>query len=115
MEIKEERAKIWRNDYKGKDGKEFYRYAVGISKKTQDGEWVNTSLPVMFSKKSGAPEKIENGTVCSIEGFMSVDSWTDKEGRQRNTPMIIVMKALFDNDPEDMGDSFEQAEVEIPF
>lgn len=113
MEVRAERAKIWRKDIEGRNGT-FYRYSVGISKKTQDGKWVNAYMPVVFSKKADAPEKIENGAVCSFAGFMSVDSYTDREGNTRNTPQIVIMKADFD-DPTTGVDSFEQAEEEILF
>ena len=109
MDVRAEKAKIWRKDYKTKDGKEFYRYSVSVSKKTDDG-YVNAYIPVMFSKKSGAPEKIDNGALCAFEGFMSVDSYTNKEGNARNTPMIVIMKADFGD-----ADSFAEAEVDIPF
>ena len=114
MEVKAEKAKIWRKDIEGKNGT-FYRYSVSVSKKTQDGKYVNAYMPIMFSKKSGAPDVVENGAMCSFSGFVSVDTYKDREGHERNTPMIVAMKVAFDNDPEDMGDSFEQAEVEIPF
>ena len=114
MEVKAEKAKIWRKDYEGKNGT-FYRYSVSVSKKKEDGSYVNAYMPILFSKKSGAPEVIENGTLCGFSGFMSVDSYTDKEGHERNTPMIVAMKVAFDNDPADMGDDFAQAEEEILF
>lgn len=108
MDITENRAKIWRRDFQGKNG-EFYRYSVSISKKNEDGKYVNAYLPIKFSKKADAPEKIENGTVCAIKGFMSVDTYKDKDGNERNQPMIVVMSAEFD------GDSFSEAEDDIPF
>lgn len=108
MEVKATNAKIWRKDIEGKNGT-FYRYSVSVSKKMQDDKWVNAYIPVVFSKKADAPEKIENGALCDFEGFMSVDSYTDKDGNTRNAPQIVVMSARFE------GDSFEQAEVEIPF
>ena len=113
MDIYEKNARIWRKDYEGKNGT-FYKYSVGISKKNEDGKYVNAYIPVKFSKRSDAPEKIENGTKCSIEGFMSVDSYTDKDGNARNTPMIVVMSVEFD-DPTTGVDTFEQADIEIPF
>lgn len=108
MDVSEKKAKIWRKDYQGKNG-EFYRYSVSISKKNEDGKYVNAYLPIKFSKKADAPEKIENGTFCSFEGFMSVESFKDKDGNERNQPMIIAMSAQFE------GDSFEQMEEDIPF
>lgn len=108
MNVSEKKAKIWRKDYQGKNG-EFYRYSVSISKKNEDGKYVNAYLPIKFSKKADAPEKIENGTVCAFEGFMSVESFKDKDGNERNQPMIIAMSVQFEDD------SFEQMEEDIPF
>lgn len=108
MEVRADKAKIWRKDYKTKDGREFYRYSVSVSKKNEEGKYVNAYMPVMFSKKAGAPDKIENGAMCSIEGFMSVDSYTDKDGNERNQPMIVIMSADFDA-------GFKEIEEDVPF
>jgi hypothetical protein len=108
MEIREEKAKIWRKDIEGKNGV-FHKYSVSVSKKNQDGKYVNAYIPVVFSKKADAPDKIENGALCDFEGFMSVESYTDRDGNVRNSPQIVIMSALFEED------GFEQAESEIPF
>lgn len=113
MDIYDNNARIWRKDIEGKNGT-FYRYSVGVSKRTQDGKYVNAYIPLVFSKKADAPEKIPNGAKASIEGFMSVDSYTDREGNTRNTPQIVVMSIEFD-DPTTGVDSFEQAEEDMPF
>ena len=112
MEVKAQNVKIWRKDIEGKNGT-FYRYSVSVSRKMDEG-YVNAYIPVVFSKKSGAPEKISNGAKCDIEGFMSVDSYTDRDGNTRNTPQIVVMKADF-KDASEGDDNFEQAEDDIPF
>lgn len=108
MEVSAKRAKIWRKDIEGKNGT-FHRYSVGVSKKTPDGKYVNAYIPVVFSKKADAPDVIDNGAMCDFHGFMSVESYTDREGNTRNTPQIVIMSALFD------GDGFEQAEEDMPF
>lgn len=108
MDVSAKNAKIWRKDIEGKNGT-FHKYSVSVSKKTQDGKYVNAYIPVVFSKKADAPDKIENGALCDFEGFMSVESYTDREGNTRNTPQIVIMSALFEED------GFEQAEAEIPF
>lgn len=113
MDVYDNKAKLWRKDIQGKNGV-FHRYSVGISKKTQDGKYVNAYIPVVFSKRAEAPEEIPNGALCSIEGFMSVDSYTDKDGNTRNTPQIVIMSIEFD-DPTIGADGFSQAESEIPF
>ncbi len=109
MDVGEKKAKIWRKDHEGKNGP-WYSYTVSISRKNDDGSYTNSYLPIRFTKRSGAPEKIENGAVCSIEGFMSVDSYKDKDGKEHNTPQIIVMSY-----EPDGADSFTEAEEDIPF
>ena len=109
MDVKEKNAKIWRKDIQGRNG-EFYKYTVSVSSKNKDGKYVHAYIPIKFAKKADAPEKIENGALCSFEGFMSVESYTDKDGNERNQPVIIAMSVLFDGE-----DSFEHMEEEIPF
>ena len=112
MEVSAKKAKLWRKDIQGKNGV-FHKYTVGISKKTQDGKFVNAYMPVVFSRKAEAPDEIPNGALCDFEGFMSVESYTDRDGNARNTPQIVIMSVEFD-DPT-IGTSFEEAESEIPF
>ena len=112
MEVSAKRAKLWRKDIQGKNGV-FHKYTVGISKKTQDGKFVNAYMPVVFSRKADAPDEIPNGALCDFEGFMSVESYTDRDGNARNTPQIVIMSVEFD-DPT-IGTSFEEAESDLPF
>ena len=112
MEVSAKKAKLWRKDIQGKNGV-FHKYTVGISKKTQDGKFVNAYMPVVFSRKAETPDEIPNGALCEFEGFMSVESYTDRDGNARNTPQIVIMSVEFD-DPT-IGTSFEEAESEIPF
>ena len=109
MDVSEKKARIWRKDIEGKNGT-FYKYSVSVSRKTQDGKWVNAYIPVVFSKKADAPEKIENGAICEFEGFVSVETYKDKDGVERHQPQIVIMSVRFENE-----DSFEQIEEEIPF
>ena len=112
MDVSAKKAKLWRKDIQGKNGT-FHKYTVGISKKTQDGKFVNAYMPVVFSRKAEAPDEIPNGALCDFEGFMSVESYTDRDGNARNTPQIVIMSVEFD-DPT-IGTSFEEAESELPF
>lgn len=113
MNVSAKNAKIWRKDIEGKNGT-FHRYTVSVSRKTQDGKYVNAYIPVMFSKKADVPDAVDNGAVCDFTGFMSVESYTDRDGNTRNTPQIVIMSVEFE-DPTTGVDSFEQAETEIPF
>lgn len=111
-------TKIWRNEHKGQNG-EFYTYNVSISRQNRDESWSNASLKVKFSQSADAPEKISNGSIADLEGFLTVDSYTTKEGKEINRPMLMVMKLNLHNDEryDDFSevDSFSKAESEIPF
>lgn len=109
IDVKADKAKIWRKDFQGKNG-EFYKYTTSVSRKNDDGGYVNTYIPIRFSRKCEAPEKIANGATCSFEGFISVESYKDKDGNERNQPIIVAMSVKFEEE-----DSFEQMEEEIPF
>lgn len=111
MNVSEKNARIWRKDYEGKNG-EYSRYSVGIRNKNPDGTYITYYMPIKFSRKSGAPEKIENGAACDFEGFLSVEAYTNKNGDEVKQPQIIVMKAVFQTES---ADSFEELEEQIPF
>lgn len=113
MDVTAKKAKLWRKDIQGRNGT-FHRYTVSINRKTQDGKFVNAYMPVVFSKRAEAPDEIPNGALCDFEGFMSVDSYTDKDGNTRNTPQIVIMSIEFD-DPTVGADGFEKAESDLPF
>lgn len=111
-------TKIWRNDHEGKNGT-FYTYNISVSKKNKDDSWSNAYLKVKFAQSADAPEKISNGTVADFEGFITVDTYKNKEGKEVNQPMIMVMKLNIHDDEryDDLKDvdSFHKAEEEIPF
>lgn len=108
IDVKAQNVKIWRKDFQGKNG-EFYKYTASVSGKNKEGRFINAYIPVKFSKKADAPEKIDNGAVCDFEGFLSVESYKDREGNERNQPIVVVMKAHFE------GDSFEELSEDLPF
>lgn len=108
------KTKIWRNDVKTDSG-EFHAYTVSVSSKNQDGSWDNAYLPVRFSKNSGAPAKIENGTVADLEGFLT----TKKRKDGKNEVQLMVMKYTTEEKEyptaSDIPDSFEEQMESIPF
>jgi single-stranded DNA-binding protein len=115
MDIYGKNVKIWRKDFEGRNGT-FYRYSVGISSKNADGTYgASYYMDIKFTKKSGAPEKIKNGANCDFEGFLSSTSYTNKDGKEVTNPQIVVTSVDFQGDAEDIGDSFEQLEEQIPF
>lgn len=112
MDISAKNQKIWRKDVEGRNGT-FYRYSVSVSSKREDGSYATVYLPIKFAKKCNAPEKIPNGTECDFSGFLSVDTYRDRDGNEARTLSIVAMNASFAI--EDEVDSFEQMESEIPF
>lgn len=123
MNVSEKHARIWRNDKQTKDGRTSYKYRTSVSSKNSDGSFSRAYIDVKFAKRSGAPEKIVNGAQCDFNGFITVDSYKDKEGKEHTRPLIMIMEAVFDTDPEDLDDvdpadkaaGFEQTEIPIPF
>lgn len=108
-----DKAKIWRNDIKTDNG-EFSAYTVTVSSKNQSGDWDRAYLPIRFAKSSGAPEKISNGTVADIEGFLSAR--VRKDGRNEVQMIVMSFKAEEELPAyDDIPDNFEQAAVDIPF
>lgn len=116
MNVSEKNVRVWRKDMEGRNGT-FYRYSVGISKKTEDGSYVTAYMPIRFTKNAHMPGKIENGAKCDFNGFLSVDTYLDKDGNEVKQVVIIAMNARLTeaNDPTEDVDSFEQAEDDIPF
>ena len=113
MDVIAKNAKIWRKDIEGRNGV-FYKYSVSVSKKNEEGKYVNAYIPVVFSKRSGAPEIIPNGTVCDFKGFMSVDFYTDKAGNTVSNPQIVIMEVKFECDEDEVED-FASTDIDIPF
>lgn len=111
-------TKIWRKDYEGQNGT-FYTYNISVSKKNKDDSWSNAYIKVKFAQSADAPEKISNGTIADFEGFLTVDTYKNKEGKEVSQPMIMVMTLNIHDDEryDDISDvdSFEKAEDEIPF
>ena len=64
----------------------------------------------LIGRLSNDPEIRQTQSGLSVCSFtVAVNNGKDKDGNERNQPMIIVMSALFDED------SFEQADGDIPF
>lgn len=120
MDISGKKTKVWRKDVEGRNGT-FHRYSVAVSSKREDGSYASVYLPIKFAKKCNAPEKIPNGTECDFKGFLSVDTYRDRDGNEVRNLSIIAMEVYFDeNEIEDglgreVEDSFQEAEDDIPF
>ena len=97
----EGKAKVWANVHDGG----WTTYKIGVSNKTQDGNWINAYQPVRFRKGV----VIENGTEINYKAFATVS-----QGKEHNfviwqiTEFSIVENETFDHAPA--GNSlFDQA------
>lgn len=113
INIHGENVKIWRKDYETKSGETFHTYSIQSSTKNEDGTYGKAYTRVMFTKASDAPKNIKNGAVCDFDGFLSATKpYKTKDGTTVTDPLIVIMKATFE---DDNADGFAQAEVDIPF
>lgn len=131
MNVQGDKARLWVNVHGLRDGRKFNTYSIGLSKKREDGTYMNSSIRAIFAKRVDVPEDVKNGEFIAYEGFMSVEEWKDRTGKNVTSPLVIITKADFIdratdeynpvNDPsveipiDYMPDSFEYAEDEIPF
>ena len=103
-------VKLWKNEHEGRKGK-FYTYSVSVSKKQKDGSYKNKGMKVY--PKDGLPNDLPNGATCDIEGFLTLDVYTGRDGEVA-TPMIYANNIKFHDIDLDL-DSFEQLDEDVPF
>ena len=117
-EIKDKYGKIWVNEHEKKDGGTWYEYRLGVSKKKQDGGFINASMRVRFARSLGLPEKLPNGMeIKDYEGFLSAEEYKNREGNTVTAVIAVITKAKFPMLEEDIDvpDSFELVEEDMPF
>ena len=90
-------------------------YSTTISKKNKDGEYENAYIPVSFKKGV----ELENRDRINVtNGFLTFDSYTDKEGKTRTNLKIFVLdfeggnKKASENDDIIFG---AQSDDDLPF
>ena len=123
MNVTGEREKLWVNHHEREDGSVWNDYAVSVSSKNKDGSYKNVSVKMQFAKSVQLPEVVHNGSLITYKGFMTVDSYKDRNGNEVKRPMVMAMEATiegekkpvpsYDDVAEDYG--FEMADDEIPF
>lgn len=121
MNVTDENARLWISERKRTDGSAWQDYSVSISKKTESGDYVNTYIKVRFAKSVEVPEGLQNGVKMDYEGFVTVDTYTDKDGKEIKRPMVMITSASFDipkaiiHVPVEEIAGFQAAEDDIPF
>lgn len=113
INVSGDKVKLWIDEREGRDGNKWRQYRISASGKFDD-EWVYSYIEVRF-KRDIDVSNVSNGAIFNFEGFMTTKKpWTNKDGKEVKEPMIMITSADF-GDLEDYGDSFTQAEEDIPF
>ena len=117
IDVYAKNVKLWKNEHDGRKGT-WYTYSISVSKKNRDGSYKNKGMKVY--PKDGLPADLPNGAMCDIEGFMTLDVWDGRDGEVVN-PMIFATNIKFHDyesqglSSEDLGDSYEQLDEDMPF
>lgn len=122
LDIKGKNVKLWVNEHDGRNGGKFYTYAVSVSRKGADGNYVNKSVRLVAGRDVTIPDGLISGTSVDFEGFLTLNLYTDKDGVDRSDISIFATSIHF-NDFEYGGteqlamaeDSFANVEDDIPF
>ena len=111
FDVNAKNVKLWKNEHEGRKGK-FYTFSVSASKKMQDGTTKYKSMRV-FSKD--IPQDIPNGTLVDIEGFITLDVYSGRDGEVSNIAIYAQKITAHDWEDQDLGDNFDKLEEDIPF
>jgi hypothetical protein len=112
INVEAKNVKLWKNEHEGRKGK-WYTFSISASKKMQDGSYKNKSIRV-FSK-DGIPTEIPNGSVCDINGFLTLDIFQGRDGEVSNIALYANEIKFRDYESQDYGDSFEELDEDVPF
>lgn len=119
LDVNFENVRLWVNAHQRPDGSKWNTYAVSTSSKNEAGDYVNKSLKVKMTKNVQIPEDIINGEMVSIRGFLSNESYMDKNGERRVEHIAVAQEVDFENrqaprKSEPAGD-FNALEEDLPF
>ena len=107
--------KLWIGEHQKQDGGVWRDYNFGISKKNQDGSYVNGYIRAKFiGEARNIPEDLPNGTKCDIEGYIGLDHFVKRDGTEVKNPIIMVTSVKFHDLPEPI-DSFDEIDEDVPF
>lgn len=125
INISGKNEKLWKNERQSRNGGTWFDYSISVSKKAQNGNYVNAYMKVKFSSKLTIPSELPNGAQMDFDGFLTPDVYTDRNGQEVKRTMIMVTDVKFHDvhgddsydsyNDYDGIDSFSQAEDDIPF
>lgn len=120
INVDAENTRLWVNAHERPDGSRWYTYNISSSSKNEAGDYVNKSLKVKMTKDVKLPEDLANGETADIRGFLSNETFMDKNGEKRIEHIFVAKEVDFPNrrapqKPQEPADSFSAAEDDIPF
>jgi hypothetical protein len=116
MDINGKGVKVWVNEHTKRDGGKWYDYNVSVNKKLpESGEYKSAYVKVRFGRDVYVPEKLPNGAKMDFEGYLTVDFFVDKDGREVKKPMIMVTTAKFPELYDEAADDYAEVDDSIPF
>lgn len=119
LDINFENVRLWVNVHQRPDGSKWNTYAVSTSSKNEAGDYVNKSLKVKMTKNVQIPEDIINGEMVTIRGFLSNESYMDKNGERRIEHIVVAQEVDFESRKaprkSEPADSFDALEEDLPF
>lgn len=80
-------CKVFRNDSKTADGREFTRYQASLSKRLTIGGWENAYINLQFRKGVELDNKAD---IEIISGWLTFDKYNNKDGKPVTTYKIFV-------------------------
>lgn len=109
---------------KGKK-KKFVKWSTTVGRKDEDGEYVNYYLRVRFAGDASEPETDGLHQIDVGNAFLSVESYTNRDGDDVVNPVLVVTENdILDDEPEekpkkkkskDEDEEDEDDEDDLPF
>lgn len=86
---------------KGKK-KKFVKWSTTVGRKGEDGEYVNYYLRVRFAGDASEPETDGLHQIDVGNAFLSVESYTNRDGDDVVNPVLVVTEnEILDDEPEE--------------
>ncbi len=121
IDVRSDNAKLWKSEHTTRDGRKFYSYTVGISKKVDSG-YINKYIKLFRKKGIDIPADTPNGATIKFKGFLALDTYTDKTGKEVSEPAIMATELYIEGtapqqaeEPHVENTGFATTEDDIPF
>lgn len=67
------------------------KWSVSVSGRDKDGDYLNYYITVRFAGKDSVEPDTDGLHTIDVEnGFLSIDSWTDKKGNAQQALVLVV-------------------------